>query len=108
MVRTPPSCGVPCPPWNRTSFMSEAVPASHFTPTARGLMPFVYTPNPSMMFDPPLGANTIDRVVEVVLLAAAEEFEGPAGPAAAAHVHVHIGVALLDIPFDRPGFAPEE
>jgi hypothetical protein len=57
---------------------------------------------------PWLRADPFDRVVEIVLLAAAEEFEGPSGPAAAAHVHVHIGVALLDIPFDRPGFAPEE
>src|ERR1019366_1849079 len=39
--------------------INESLPASHFTPRARGLMPFVYTPNPIMMFVPPLGANTI-------------------------------------------------
>src|SRR5579884_2427460 len=41
LMRFPFRSFVPCPPRNRTSFISESAPAIHFTPTARGLIPFV-------------------------------------------------------------------
>ena len=58
-VRVPSRLTVPCPPRNRTSFIIEAAPAIHFAATARGLMPFVYSPIPMTTFVPPFGASII-------------------------------------------------
>src|ERR1700674_2586150 len=55
--RVPSGLLVPCPPRNRTSFIIDLAPAIHFTPTARGLIPFVYRPIPNRIFVPPFGAS---------------------------------------------------
>src|SRR5215831_19995380 len=57
---------------------------------------------------PRLPTNPFDDVVEVLLVPAAEKFECTGGTAAAPHVHVNVSVALLDVPLDRTGLAPEE
>jgi len=43
------------------SSISEAAPAHHITPTARGLMPPVRSPNPLRMLAPPGGAEITAR-----------------------------------------------
>src|SRR5260370_20225977 len=55
--RVPSSFRVPCPPRKRTSFIRESLPAIHLAATARGLIPFVYTPIPITLLVPPRGAS---------------------------------------------------
>src|SRR5262249_31826932 len=57
---------------------------------------------------PGLSANPFNDVVKILLLAPAEKFKFAAGTATTAHVHVDIRVALLDVPLDRAGLAPEK
>ena len=57
---------------------------------------------PRLLHDP------VDQLDVVLLLVKPHEFELAFGAARAAHVGMDIGVALADIPFDRPGFAPQE
>src|SRR5512143_3208457 len=57
---------------------------------------------------PRLPTNPFDDVVEILLFTAPEKLELTARPAAAANVHVNVGVALLDVPLDRPRFPPEK
>ena len=45
--------------FTRLDQVPRSVPAIHFTPTARGLIPLVYTPIPIRMFLPPRGASII-------------------------------------------------
>src|SRR5262249_25413061 len=52
--------------------------------------------------------RSIDDVVKIPLFATTEKFELATGTAAATHVHMNIGVALLDVPFDWPGLAPKK
>ena len=49
-----------------------------------------------------------DQFDIILLLGLAHEAEFTVGMTRAAHVGVHIGIALADVPFDRPGLAPEE
>ncbi len=57
---------------------------------------------------PFLSRDPFDDVVEVLLLRAGEETELAARDAGSAHVGVHVNVALLDVPFDGAGLAPQE
>src|SRR6185312_335482 len=57
---------------------------------------------------PLLSAEPFDDVVEVFLLVAIEQAEFAARLAAAAHVHVGVDVAVLQIEIDRAGLAPEK
>ena len=49
-----------------------------------------------------------DQLEIVLLLVEPHEAELALGLAGAAHVGVHVGVALADVPFDRPGLAPQK
>ena len=57
---------------------------------------------------PRLCRDPLDHVVEVALLVRAEELEVAARLPRAAHVHMDVRVALLDVELDRPGLAPEK
>ena len=57
---------------------------------------------PGLPRDPP------DQLDIVLLLVAIHEGEFAFGTPRAAHVGVHIGIALLHVPFDRSGLAPEK
>jgi hypothetical protein len=55
-----------------------------------------------------LPANPFNHVVKILLFVPAKKFKLATRAAATAHVHMDIGVALLDVPFDWPGLAPEK
>ena len=57
---------------------------------------------------PGLAGHPGDQLDVILLLGAIHESEFALGAARAAHVCVHIGVALPHVPFDRPGLAPEK
>ncbi len=57
---------------------------------------------------PGLPRDPGDQLDIILLLGAVHEAELALGLSGAAHVGMHIGVALFDVPFDRPGLAPEE
>src|SRR5262245_17147494 len=57
---------------------------------------------------PGLAAKPFDDVVKIFLFVAVEKAEFAAGFAAAAHVHLRVDIAALDIESDRPGLAPEK
>src|SRR4029077_11845419 len=57
---------------------------------------------------PGLAAEPFDDVVEVSLFIAVEEAEFAPRLAAAAHIHLRIDIAALDIESDRAGLAPEK
>jgi hypothetical protein len=57
---------------------------------------------------PGLPRDPGDQLDIVLLLGEIHEGEFTFGTTRAAHVGVHIGVALLDVPFDRSGLAPEK
>src|SRR5262249_57704938 len=55
-----------------------------------------------------LAAKPFDDVVKIFLFVAVEKAEFAAGFAAAAHVHLRVDIAALDIESDRPGLAPHK
>ena len=57
---------------------------------------------------PALARDPGDQLDIVLLLDRIHEAELALGAAGAAHVGVHIGVAVLDVPLDRAGLAPQE
>src|SRR5580704_5250310 len=57
---------------------------------------------------PGLATDPLNDVVKVLLLSATEKFKFSLGNSGSAHVGVNVGVALVRIPLDRPGFSPEK
>ena len=57
---------------------------------------------------PRLGGDPFDHFIEVAPFARIEEAIVAAGTAGAAHVEPYIGIALFEIPMDRPGLTPQE
>src|SRR3984893_886134 len=57
---------------------------------------------------PELASDPLDNVVEVVLLSAAKEFKLSLGNSSSADIGMHVSVAFVHIPLDRPSFAPEK